>query len=216
MLQHLKQHLGIDGNALSWLMSYLSERRQRITIQGTLSEPAALQFGVPQGSVLGPLLFGLYTQPLSAIISNMGMCHHLYADDTQLYSAFSPRSSSSITSVTRRIENCVSTIKEWMNSNFLKLNESKTEILCVLQPRAAASLADPLSLHLIDCDLMPSDCVRDLGVLFDSKFNLEKQINAVCKSAYYEIHKIRCIRDFIDEDALRALVQWQVRSRLDY
>lgn len=216
LIRHLHHRIGIDGTALQWIESYLSPRHQTVCIRGSLSDPELLQYGVPQGSVLGPLLFGLYTQPLSEIIRTANVSHHLYADDTQLYMPFSPRSSASQSFALQNIQNCVLLIKKWMDANYLKLNESKTELLCVKQPRVNYPLSDPFCLSVCGSLIKPSDHVRDLGVMLDSNFDLQKQVNTVCKAAYFELHRISRVRDFIDECALRDLIQWQVISRLDF
>ncbi len=84
-------------------------------------------YGVPQGSILGPVLFSLYMLPLGSIIQKYEMNYHLYADDIQLYISVEPRD----TVVIERLSNCLSSIVKWMNANFLKLNKDKTEILIV-------------------------------------------------------------------------------------
>ena len=78
---------GLDGTVLLWIKSYLSNRKQKIKIGDSFSESVIFPFGVPQGSILGPLLFTLYTSPLSQVISKLNVTHHLYADDTQIYLA---------------------------------------------------------------------------------------------------------------------------------
>ena len=86
LFHRLHECYGINGLALSWFESYLSDRTQSVKVGSVLSHPRDLKFGVPQGSVLGPLLFPMYTNPLSSIIqSHRGIKHHFYADDTQLY-----------------------------------------------------------------------------------------------------------------------------------
>ena len=87
----LHDWFGLDGTVLSWIKSYLSNRKQKIKIGDSLFEAVILPFGVPQGSVLGPLLFTLYTSPLSQVISKFNVTHHLYADDTQIYLAVDSR-----------------------------------------------------------------------------------------------------------------------------
>ena len=75
---------GIQSTALQWFQSYLSDRYQSISVNNSSSAPLQLMYGVPQGSVLGPILFVLYTTPLSDIIANHSVKHQLFADDTQL------------------------------------------------------------------------------------------------------------------------------------
>ena len=91
ILIHCLEHtFGFQGTALAWFRSYLSDRIQTVSIAERLSSPAIVHLSVPQGSVLGPILFILYTQPLSCVIGRHPVSHQLYADDTQLYSSNSP------------------------------------------------------------------------------------------------------------------------------
>ena len=85
LIERLHGHFGISGAVLQWFQSYISNRQQRVHIDGSLSCPHDLHFGVPQGSVLGPFLFCLYTMSISKIITTHDVSHHMYADDTQVY-----------------------------------------------------------------------------------------------------------------------------------
>ena len=89
LLRGLGNWLGVGGKALDWFKSYLTGRSQRIKLGNCLSSRSDLSFGVPQGAVLGPLLFTLYTTPLSSLIAGHAIPHHLYADNSQLYISFS-------------------------------------------------------------------------------------------------------------------------------
>ncbi len=90
LINRLYSLVGISGRALDWLSSYLSDRSFSQSIGTYMSDSAPLSCGVPQGSVLGPLLFSLYMLPLSKIISSFKISYHCYADDIQLYFYFSP------------------------------------------------------------------------------------------------------------------------------
>ena len=110
------------GVVISWLRSYLSDRSQSVKLDHCLSKNVtSLPFGVPQGSVLGLLLFSLYTGPLSRVIASQSVPHHLYADDTQLYTSFSADNSESSFYC---LQQCLVSVQDWMTTNKLKLNFS--------------------------------------------------------------------------------------------
>uniref|UniRef100_A0AAQ4PB11 Reverse transcriptase domain-containing protein n=1 Tax=Gasterosteus aculeatus aculeatus TaxID=481459 RepID=A0AAQ4PB11_GASAC len=119
------QELGVSGSALSLLSSYLDGRTYRVTWRGFVSEPCPLTTGVPQSSVLCPLLFLLYTNSLGSVIRSHGFSYHSYADDTQLILSF-PHSD---TQVAGRISACLTNISQWMSAHHRKINPDKTELL---------------------------------------------------------------------------------------
>ena len=128
LLQRLHRYFRISGPALRWFKSFLSDRYQSINISGTLSRPHHLPFGVPQGSVLGPVLFSLYTTSLSQVIANRNLSHHLYADDTQVYISLSqPNVQESLST----LSDCLTDILSWMESSKLKLNPDKTYLIII-------------------------------------------------------------------------------------
>ena len=125
----LESQFGISGLALAWLKSYISERTQCVSYNGTSSIYTAVKYGVPQGSVLGPLLFSLYISPLNQIIRSYGIHFHCYVDDTQLYVPLKADDKSQIT----KLETCLYAVKKWMSENFLLLNSDhsrQTETPC--------------------------------------------------------------------------------------
>ena len=124
----------MSGTALKWFTSYLSHRFQAIKIGSTLSDLHELLFGVPQGSVLGPLLFSLYTTPLSKVIgTHPDIKYHFYADDTQLFIHISHKNAAL---AFNKLNSCLLDVQKWMSSSMLKLNPDKTEfiILYKIQP----------------------------------------------------------------------------------
>ena len=120
--------LGICALALAWLWSFLEDHSQRVQLEESVSALWLLSCGVPQGSIISPMLFNIYTRPQGRVIQGCGASCHQYADDTQLYISFSPISVAAIPSLQR----CLETVLEWMQSNGLRLNPDKTEVLSCL------------------------------------------------------------------------------------
>ena len=128
------------GTALQWFTSYLTGHSQSVSINGVKSQATALSYGVPQGSVLGPFLYTIYTLPLGDILRQNGMSYHLYADDTQLYMAFDVHNELSLSNTVCQLQQCVGIVKSWMMHNKLKLNDDKTELLFIASPHFSKTL----------------------------------------------------------------------------
>ena len=126
--RRLGNWFGVSGKAMDWFKSYLTGRSQRIKLGNCLSSRSDLSFGVPQGSVLGPLLFTLYTTPLGSLVSGHAIPHDLYADDSQLYVSFSSGDSAA---ALNGLQSCFASVQSWMSTNKLKLNPAKTEFLLI-------------------------------------------------------------------------------------
>ena len=107
LLDRLQFDFGISGSALNWIESYLSNRTQRIYIDGVMSSNFNLKFGVPQGSCLGPLLFSLYASKLFTIVESHLPNSHRYADDTKLYISFRSRNDLEETAAITAMESCI-------------------------------------------------------------------------------------------------------------
>ena len=118
--------IGLNQTMLAWFSSYLIGRTNAVKIREVTSAPVITQHGVPQGSVLGPLLFNIYFLPITDIFDRHQIRYDIYADDTQLYAECPP---SSHADAQRKIEKCVSDIRQWLDYNHLLLNEAKTEAI---------------------------------------------------------------------------------------
>ena len=135
LLNRMKNDYAITDQVLAWHKSYLTNRSQIISINNIHSQRTPLNFGVPQGSVIGPKDFIIYTRPIYDIANSHDVCVMLYADDTQLYLPFSPSDSSSVTEAIVKMEACINHISAWMLANKLKLNEDKTEFIVITPPK---------------------------------------------------------------------------------
>ena len=117
LLNGLEKDLGIQGNVLLWFKSYLSDRTSRVCIDGQLSKPQQMEFGLPQGSIVRPLGSSLYVLPVGHIIKSFGLQYHMYADDVQLYTSFNPNDHVSITSALNNLPSCIDPkLEEWKTS----------------------------------------------------------------------------------------------------
>ncbi|KAK3554597.1 hypothetical protein QTP70_027889, partial [Hemibagrus guttatus] len=169
--------LGICGTAWEWFASYLDGHSYKATWKGLTSAPRRLSTGVPQGSVLGPLLFCLYTYSLGKVISSHGFSYHCYADDTQLIFSFPP----SDTTASARISACLVDISSWMTAHQLKLNPSKTELLVI---PGDPSPAQDLAISLNNSVISPSATAHSLGVTMDNQLSFSSHVTNVTHSYY--------------------------------
>ena len=158
---------------------------------------APLDCGVPQGSVLGPILFTIYTTPLADIARKYGISVHLYADDTQLYVSFDPSSPNDEMSALYRLETCIADMAAWMATNKLKLNECKSEFL-IVSAKSKKSLIHTKRITIGNEYVSPSTSVRNLGVIFDESMSMENYVRSICKSMFFNIHNVSTIRKVLE------------------
>ena len=131
LMNRLLNRFGITGTVLKWIESYLTEWTQRVMIDEFLSDPVMLKCGVPQGSVLGPILYTLFTSPVGDISRSHNISYRGFADDTKNYHSFTPSKAGDEEKCKREIEVCIIDIHTWMRTNLLKLNDEKTEFLII-------------------------------------------------------------------------------------
>uniref|UniRef100_A0A8C1RDE1 Reverse transcriptase domain-containing protein n=1 Tax=Cyprinus carpio TaxID=7962 RepID=A0A8C1RDE1_CYPCA len=198
----------ISGTSLLWFNSCLSDRSFRVSWRGEVSK-SQLDTGVPQGSVLGPLLFSIYMTSTGSVIQKHGFSYHCYTDDTQLYFSFQPDDPT----VVANISACLSDISSWMNDHHLQLNLTKTELLVV---PANPSFHHNFSVQLGSSTITPSRTARNLGVVMDDQLSFTDHIATTTRSCRFALYNIRKIRPFLSEQATQLLVQALVLSRLDY
>jgi hypothetical protein len=212
LIHRLEHWFGISGTALHLLSSYLSGRSQSVIINGHCSSFEPLITGVPQGSVLGPLLFTVYTTPIAHTIQDKALSYHLYADDTQIYISFSSDDSRAHLDA---LSVALDTVHSWFNSNRLTLNPSKTEFLIIGTRQQRDKLQSP-TLNFAGSELLPVASARNLGVVLDSELSFASHISKVCQTSHYHIRQIRRVRHLLDLNTTILLANSLVSSRLDY
>jgi hypothetical protein len=214
LLMKTLSQIGISGTVYDWFKSYVSGREQSISVNGKESDPKELDCGVPQGSVLGPILFTLYTQSLGQFLRHCNIKYHFYADDTQLYIVFQPKNEEDITNTVQQMERVADLVRSWMSSNKLKMNDQKTEVLMIHPTRIKPNIKPTLKIG--ESTIIPSSSVRNLGVILDQNATMKEHIKKICSGAHFQIYSIGKIRPFLTRTALERLVHALITSKLDY
>ena len=164
-----------------------------MVINGLPSKPALLQYGVPQGSVLSPLLFTLYTQPVSHVMCRHKCGFHKFADDTQLRKSALP---CDFQLLTCRLEYCIKEVKQWMTCNKLKLNDDKTDAITVeTRFRSSVSCGEHLKVGGYEIPFKPF--MKSLGEFLDSNLTISKQVSNLCRTSYQEVCRLGINRPFL-------------------
>ncbi len=208
LLERLENWVGLSGMALKWFRSYLEGRGYFVSIGEHKSKWTSMTCGVPQGSILAPLLFSLYMLPLSQIMRKNQIAYHSYADDTQIYLALSPNDYSPIDSLCQ----CIDEINSWMCQNFLQLNKEKTEVIAFGNKDEVLKV----NAYLDSRGQTTKNQVRNLGVILETDLSFSSHVKAVTKSAYYHLKNIARIRCFVSSHDLEKLVHAFITSRVDY
>ena len=166
-------------------MSYLDHHTQFVCCR--YSTPAKVDFSIPQGSVLGPLLFRLYTADLVMLIQSYDLQPHLYADDTQIFGFCQPGTTSSLES---HMSDCFFAVANWMSSNRLQLNATKTEIFWCTSSRRQHQL--PTNQLTVGNDqVTPVTSVRKFGIYMDASLSMRTHVLRTA-AGYFAV--LRCIK----------------------
>ena len=170
MLLTKLEHYGVRGLANDWFKSYLSDRKQFVSINGHDSNLASVLYGLPQGSVLGPLLFLIYINDLNQAIKFCKV-HH-FADDTNLV-----HSSKSITNLNKYVNLDMKNLTVWLNANKISLNVQKTEMVIFKHQRK--KIDSEVKIKLSRKRLYPTDSVKYLGVRIDEDLNWKHHVSDI-------------------------------------
>ena len=215
LLGILEQKIMIKGTALKWFQSFLLNRKQKVMVNGKLSEILLTLYGVPQDSVLGPVLFNIYLRSIYKLVESHGFNIKGFADDHQLYVSFVPLFQSHY--LGEKINCILNEVTLWMNTYFLKLNAGKTQMI-VFGP---SSIRNDVTINGIFIDYNNTcirfrNVVKNLGVFLDSDMSYAHQINSCVSSVFLTIKSISKISSFLSKKEKCTLVCSLVLSKLDY
>lgn len=214
LLESVLERLGVRGSAAAWFSSYLRQREQQVVVKNAVSDYKHLDCGVPQGSVLGPVLFTLYTSSLGSLLRQHDVRYHFYADDTQLWLPFEPHE---MNIAIAKMERCIADVQKWMSFHKLKMNCAKTEFIVISSEPIARRFDLQQPLQIGDESILPAATpVRNLGVLMDSRASMDAYITQVCRTCYMQVHNLNKIKRFLDFKTLETLIHAFITTKLDY
>ncbi len=192
---------GFDKNALLFVKDYLQNRKQRTKINGSYSSWLELLFGVPQGSILGPLLFNIFINDMFYFIKESKIAN--YADDNTLYTV-----SKTITELLNTLENETTLILDWFRKNEMKPNDDKCHLIVCNE--------DNVSVTLRNEKISAAETVVLLGVKIDNKLNFSEHVSELCKKGNQKLHALARISRYLDKSKLRIIMKTFIQSQFNY
>ena len=193
---------GFNQESLTYIYSYLSDRRQRTKVNNSFSSWSHIKTGVPQGSILGPLLFNIYLNDIFYFVNNSDITN--YADDTTPYAI-----DSTIGAILNSLETDTTILIKWFHDNYLNMNADKCHLLISNQSKGIVINIED---EVIEC----SDSVKLLGITIDNKLDFSAHVSNICKKVSLKLHALARISKFMTHDKLRLLLKAFIESQFGY
>ena len=205
------QVLGVSDDALCWFKSYLTGRQQVVRIGSTVSETRTLNHGVPQGSILGPMLFNIYINDLPMVSKNGNL--KSYVDDSKLLLSFSINE---VNSAVAQLNEDLRRVVSWCSLNSLLINPNKTKLLVFATRYMLKQI--PADFHILPLGkkLFPVTSATDLGVTLDSGLTYDEHVTKLVSSCVGSLCQINRARHLFDMKTLILLINALVFSKLYY
>jgi hypothetical protein len=207
------ENMGIRDEALAWLEDYFSNRKQNVSCETVASTPTNLKTGVPQGSILGPLLFSVYISQIANVFEKYPEVRYvIYEDDIQFFSSCNVID---VKPTIRKFENCIHDVKIWLHQHRLILNLSKTDFI-VFHSKRTSLQASGHSLVVDGVITNQKQVVRNLGVFLYDGLNMDQHVSTICKNATYQLRLISRSRHFLTRSTVAIIVHALAISRIEY
>ena len=199
--------MGIDDAALNWISNYLKDRRQRVVVDGSTSDWKLIKAGVPQGSVLGPLLLLVYINDLP---DNIRCGIKIFADDTTLFVEFNRENAQEMNS---QLQNDILELERWAERWLVTFNPSKTKCVHIC-PRNAIKTTSPL----VMCNehIEHSSSHGALGLEMNEEGRWNKQIDSICTNGNRKVNMLYPLKNKVDRETIHRLIAALVRPTLEY
>lgn len=209
LLNKMQTQFGLKNTELGWFASYLTNREQICNINGKFSSPKKIVTGVPQGSILGPLLFLLYINDLPDILCKTTPC--LYADDTQIFA-----SSDDYTVLIDKLNFDLRKISEWLARNKLQHHPTKTKVMIVGSTRNLKNKVCDLPVMLNGKPIPRTNCFECLGVFLDERMSWDQHIAKICKKVGAGIAVMKRVKPFVPNNTLTMIYNALIQPYFDY
>ena len=200
---------GIAGTSLAWFKSYLADRQQKCHVNGELSSPKTLRCGVPQGSILGPLLFKMYINDLPNSLRTS--TPRMYADDTNLTTT-----GKSLKDIVNATNTELSNVNSWLLANMLSLNKTKTEQMFIGSDDNVKKIRNVSYAHIGNKSIERVFSEKSVGVLVDERLSWSSHVDYIAKKISSGIGGLRQIRDFIPVETAVLIYNSLIQPWFDY
>ena len=201
LLMEKLEAYGFDINALEFIYNYLEKRKQRIKVNCPYSSWKELKFGVPQGSILGPLLFNIFINGSFYFINNAKIAN--CADDNSIYSV-----DDNITNLLKTLETETNLVMKWFRINEMKSNDDKCHLLVANQNDAFVTLGNEV--------IEATNSVELLDIKIDKNLNLNEHVTNLCKKGNQKLHALTRITKYLSRDKLRIIMKTFIESQFNY
>jgi hypothetical protein len=206
ILETKLQKYGIKDSELNWFNSYLSDRTQKVICNNQLSKTCKMSIGVPQGSILGPILFLLFINDLTQF-SSQSHCN-LFADDALFYVH-----GTDIESINSKLQNSIDSIADWYRRNKLSLNVKKSNVMIIHRKK---NIQDTIDVTINQNKLIQIDSVKYLGLHIDSKLQWQHHVNNMCKNLTKKLAMMNRSAKFVDKQTMIQIYKSFIMPTFDY